>query len=75
MKLKDLYPTLDKAARETLAKASDIDSGYLWQIATRWRGKKPSIGAIRRLAAADARLTINELVSEFTDEPQEASHA
>lgn len=76
MKLTDLYPTLDKEAREGLAKSAGIDPGYLWQIATRWRGKKPSIAVIRRLAEADSRLTIDGLVTEFTAKPElkEAEH-
>lgn len=69
MKLTNLYPTLDKEARDSLAKAAGIDPGYLWQIATRWRGKKPSIDVIQRLVAADSRLTVGDLVAEFTAKP------
>ncbi|WP_322997929.1 hypothetical protein [Castellaniella sp.] len=69
MKLTNLYPTMDKEARDSLAKAAGIDPGYLWQIATRWRGKKPSIDVIQRLAAADSRLTVGDLVAEFTARP------
>lgn len=75
MKLADLYPVLDKDARNALAKAAGVDPGYLWQIATRWRGKKPSLNVIRRLTRADVRLTLGDLVNEFADELKEVDHA
>lgn len=74
MRLIDLYSTLDKDARNALAKAADIDPGYLWQIATHWREKKPSLNVVRRLAHADARLTLGDLADEFSDELKEADH-
>jgi hypothetical protein len=69
MKLRDLYPTLDTAERAKLAEKAGIkDPGYLWQLATQWRGKKPSIDLLGKLAAADPRLTVAELVEEFSGE-------
>lgn len=65
MKLCDLYPLLDAEERDDLRKALDIAPGYLWQLATQWRGKKPSIDLLVKMAAADKRLTVEDLVAEF----------
>lgn len=70
MKLRDLYQTLDTAEREALAKKIEMSPGYLWQLATQWRGKKPSIDLLSKLAAADSRLSVAELVDEFSSEHQ-----
>lgn len=66
MKLCDLYPTLSTDEREALAKKAKLSNGYLWQLATGWRGKKPSIDKIIKLAAAEKRLSVVELVDEFS---------
>lgn len=65
MQLKALYPKLTTQQRRTLASRAAVDEGYLWQIATGWRGKRPSIALIQRLAAADRRLKVSDLVAEF----------
>lgn len=67
MKLSDLYPTLTQEERVALAKSADLAEGYLYQIANRWRGKRPSLDLINRLAEADKRLTVSDLVAEFTE--------
>lgn len=67
MKLRDLYGKLTTAEREALAKKVDTDPGYLWQLATQWRGKKPSIDLLSKLAAADSRLSVIEMVEEFSE--------
>lgn len=72
MKLKDLYPKLSQKERHALAKKANTDPGYLWQLATGWRGKKPSLAMIERLANADRRLTIPHLVAEFASSGSEA---
>ena len=69
MKLRDLYTKLSTEEREFLAKKVETDPGYLWQLATQWRGKKPSIDLISRLVAADSRLSKAELVDEFSEVP------
>lgn len=71
MKLKDLYLALDQQERDVLARRADIVPGYLWQIAMRWRGKRPSIDVIQRLVSADKRLTLKELLEEFSEAPRE----
>ena len=71
MKLTDLYATLSKQERESLAKAAGMNPGYLYQLATRWRGKKASLDKIKALAAADNRLSVPELVSEFMEDPDQ----
>lgn len=67
MQLKTLYPTLDSDQRERLAVKAGIKAPYLWQIATRWNGRRPSIDLIVKLAAADKRLSVPELVKEFSE--------
>jgi len=66
MKLSDLYKTLTKAERESLSKAINTSPGYLYQLATQWRDKKPSLEILKALSQADSRLTIEDLVNEFT---------
>ncbi len=68
MKLTDLYPTLKPEERAALAKAAGISDGYLYQIANRWRKKRASLEVINRLAAADARLSVGDMVAEFTEQ-------
>jgi hypothetical protein len=53
--------------RKLLADAVGISEGFLYQIATNWRGKRPSIDVITKLAAADSELSVAELVAEFSD--------
>lgn len=65
MNLRTLYQSLTVEERVALAAQLPTDPGYLWQLATQWRGKRPSIGLMRKLVAADARLTLHELVEEF----------
>ncbi len=67
MKLSILHPTLSTEEREALAKKAGIGAPYLWQIANQWNDKRPSLKVIEALATADKRLTIAELVDEFTD--------
>lgn len=69
MKLHDLYQLLSTEERLELAKRAGTDPGYLWQISTRWRGKKPSLVLLKKLADADSRLILGDLVQEFCDEP------
>lgn len=75
MKLADLYPSLDKEERRALAAKAGIDAGYLWQIATKWRGKRPSVDVIGKLVRADSRLNAADLVDEFSDAREEAANA
>ena len=73
MKLCDLYLRLTTAEVEDLAKKAGTSPAYLWQIATQWRGKKPSLALLRDLADADKRLTIADLVAEFTQSSDEVT--
>ena len=75
MKLRDLYPTLKTEERESLARRADTDAGYLWQIATQWRGKRASLSMIQKLVAADSRLSLADLVGEFTERAVQAPPA
>ena len=67
MRLHDLYQKLTTAQRQALAKKAGVDAGYLWQIATRWRGRKPSLVLVQRLVDADRRLTVADLLAEFSE--------
>lgn len=67
MRLSELIPKLSTSERQALADKLDMSSGYLWQLSTRWRGKRPSIDLIVKLAAADKRLSVPELVKEFSE--------
>lgn len=67
MRLRDRYNELDGKGRAELARAARVDAGYLWQIATRWRGKRPSLETLMRLAAADEKLQIAAMVEEFAE--------
>ncbi|MNL29791.1 hypothetical protein D3C87_1514900 [compost metagenome] len=75
MKLSQLLPTLPAAERDSLAQKAGTSAGYLWQLATRWRGKRPSIDLLTKLAAADPRLSVPELVEEFASQKPELSEA
>lgn len=68
MYLRDLYQQLDKAGRDELALQVGIKPAYLWQIATGWNGKKPSLDLLRKIAEAHPRLSVAELVQEFTED-------
>lgn len=68
MKLRDLYPTLTTEERESLAQRAESDAGYLWQIATQWRGKRASLAMIQKLVSADPRLSLADMVEEFTED-------
>jgi transcriptional regulator with XRE-family HTH domain len=73
MRLSELHPSMTREQRDDLAKRCGISSGYLWQLATRWKGKKPTVDLLKKLSDADDRLTVAELVDEFgavTVEPE-----
>lgn len=65
MRLSELHHLMTTLERRELAKKVGVDPGYLWQLATGWRGKAPSLRLIAKLARADGRLTTTELVEEF----------
>lgn len=67
MKLSDLYISLSREGRQSLAERAGVNAGYLWQIATKWRGRKPSVDVIARLVRADNRLTAADLLAEFSE--------
>jgi len=67
MRLSDLYQKLTPKQREALAVKAEISKGYLYQMATGWRGKKPSIGVLNKLATADKRLKVADMVAEFNE--------
>lgn len=67
MRFSDLYRQLPSDERAKLAAKLDSEVGYLYQLATRWRGKRPSLEFIMKLAEADSRLTVGELAEEFSE--------
>lgn len=66
MRLADLYQELDGAARSELAVKAGTTAAYLWQLANRWQGRSPSVDMLQRLAAAEPRLTVEDMVVEFS---------
>ena len=72
MRLRDLYTQLSTPEKEALATAVGVRPGYLWQIATGWQGgdgrvKRASLDLVAKLAAADARLHVHDMVAEFSE--------
>jgi hypothetical protein len=67
MRLSTLHARLSTDERRALAERASITPDYLWQIATRWRGKRASLSLIEKLAQADERLTLAEMLAEFTE--------
>lgn len=73
MRLSERYKELSTDGRERLAQAAGLDAGYLYQIARRWRGKRPSIELMARLAAADPKLKLGDMVAEFSEPKSKAA--
>lgn len=67
MRLNELYPTLDAEAKRELATKAEVSEGYLWQLATRWQGRRASLGMLQKLAEADPRLTLADMAAEFSE--------
>ena len=52
----------DTARKQALAAALNTSPDYLWQIATAWRGKKPSPAFARRIRdATGGEVSLHEL--------------
>jgi hypothetical protein len=71
MRLSALYEKITPTQRKELAAAAGIAPGYLFQIATRWRGKRASATVISKLAAANKKLKLADLIAEFAATPEE----
>lgn len=69
MRLSALYQTLTTEERAELAKKAGTSPAYLYQIATQWKGRKPSLQMLLMLSKADARLTLEDLAAEFDEAP------
>lgn len=69
MKFSKLWADLSIQERKAFAKKVGTDPGYLQQIATRWRGKKPSLDFMVKLAAAHKKLQVGEMAKEFSQLP------
>jgi len=69
MKFSKLWETLSTGEKKALAKKVGTDHGYLHQIATRWRGRKPSLYFMVRLAACHKKLNLRDLAEEFSQPP------
>lgn len=72
MKLRDLYKQLDSEGRNRLAEKAGVSRVYLWQLQRGVR-KNPTSEVLTRLAAADRRLSVNSLVTEFNEAKQEVN--
>uniref|UniRef100_A0A193SD15 HTH cro/C1-type domain-containing protein n=1 Tax=biofilter metagenome TaxID=1070537 RepID=A0A193SD15_9ZZZZ len=65
--MSELHTLMNRAERSAFARRCHISPGYLWQIATRWQGRRPTVDLLARMAKADSRLSIEEMVGEFAD--------
>ena len=65
MTLSDLYKELKGPERSALAARAGTSRTYLYQIAKRVNGRRPSVEFIRRLVAADKRLKFKDLFAEY----------
>jgi hypothetical protein len=73
MNLSDIYKEGGFGALKRLAEITGNDPQYLRQIATGWRGKRPSPELAMRLIEADPRLTLAELFGHKTELPKDAA--
>jgi hypothetical protein len=64
MNLLDIHRAEGLNGLRRLAHEAGTDATYLWQLATAWRGKKPSPDLAKRLIAADPRLTLDDLYAD-----------
>jgi hypothetical protein len=55
----------DMDRRRQLAEAVGSDPGYLWQIATGWRGKRASPGLAQAIERASAKLGPEPVAKEL----------
>lgn len=62
MNLSDIYRLEGLQGLRRLAELAGTDPQYLWQCATRWRGKRPSPELAARLCQADTRLDFRALL-------------
>jgi len=75
MKFSDAWAGMTAEERDAMAKAIDTHAGYLNQLATRWRGKRPSLDFMVKIAEADPRFTVGDLATEFSEIPDEKQAA
>jgi len=66
MNLQARYEEMSPAERAALAEKAGINPSYLWQIATHWQGRRPSLEVMAKLEKSDKKLTIKDMVAEFT---------
>lgn len=72
MRLSELHPKLTRDERISLAQQCGISTGYLWQLATRWKGKKPTVDLLAKMAEVEPRLHVHDLVQEFSEPDSKA---
>lgn len=69
MRLSTLYEKLTTEEREALADKAGIKAPYLYQLATRWQNRRPSLLVMTQLAKADKRLRLADMAAEFSETP------
>jgi hypothetical protein len=67
MNLRDRYEQMTPEQRVDLAKKAGTSPAYLWQLANRWGGRRASLELIQRLAQADKKLSVNDMVAQFLE--------
>lgn len=68
MRFRDFYTGLTPELRVAFAQQVGASEGYLWQIATRWRRRRPSIDLMAKLCKAEKKLKLKDLMDEFADD-------
>ena len=66
---RDIFTSLSTSERTAFAGLTGSSAAYLWQLATQWKGKQPSLELLKKIAAADDRLSVEGLVNEFAKPP------
>ena len=69
MRLDKRYAAMTVEQRQRLAEAAGIKPEYLYQLATRFKGKQPSMRVLLALATADPKLTARDMAAEFAEVP------
>lgn len=67
MRLADRYAQLTGPERRDLAARVGICDKYLYQLAVRFQRRRPSLAVMARLAKADPKLKLKDMVAEFSE--------
>jgi hypothetical protein len=69
MTLREIFDSQSTEERTAFAHRIGMSPAYLWQLATQWKSRQPSLEMVKKIVAADDRLTVEGLVNEFAKPP------